>query len=180
VSTAKTNELALPLVRRADHLTIQEREGLAQLLVACVDEGASLGFHAPLAMEAARRWWARFPRAGVLLFVAEQDGRIVGTVQLHDAESANGAHRGEVAKLLVHPERRRQGIARRLMQQLEAEARTEGKLLLVLDTREGDASNEVYRSLEYQRGGRIPDWARDASGTLSATIFWYKPLAATP
>jgi GNAT superfamily N-acetyltransferase len=178
VSTADRSDAAVLLVRRADELTTQEREELAELLVACVDEGASLGFHAPLPMESARRWWTRFPRAGVLLFVAERDGRIVGTVQLHDAESANGAHRGEVAKLLVHPERRRQGIARRLMHQLEAEARAAGKLLLVLDTREGDASNDVYRSLEYQQGGRIPDWARDASDTLSATIFWYKPLTA--
>jgi GNAT superfamily N-acetyltransferase len=178
VGTAIRND-ATPLVRRAHHLTTQEREDLAELLVACVDEGASLGFHAPLAMETARRWWARFPRQGVALFVAEQDGRIVGTVQLHDAESANGAHRGEVAKLLVHPARRRQGIARRLMHQLEAEAREAGKLLLVLDTREGDASNVVYRSLEYQQGGRIPDWARDASGMLSATIFWFKPLDAS-
>ena len=43
----------------------------------------------------------------MILVVAERDGRIVGTVQLQPAESENGAHRGEVAKLLVHPEWRR-------------------------------------------------------------------------
>jgi GNAT superfamily N-acetyltransferase len=178
VGRADWAERPILSVRRADHLTSQERDELADVLAACVDEGASLGFHAPLALETARDWWARFPRAGVTLFVAEQDGRIVGTVQLHDAESANGAHRAEVAKLLVHPGRRRQGIARRLMHQLEAEAQVAGKLLLVLDTREGDPSNDVYRSLGYQQGGRIPGWARDASGSLSATIFWYKPLGS--
>lgn len=166
-----------PVIRRVELVTAEERDDLADVLVACVNEGASLGFHAPLDRETAKRWWAGFPRAGVALLVAERDGRVVGTAQLHDAESANGAHRGEVAKLLVHPHWRRQGIARALMHHLEAEARTAGKTLLVLDTREGDASNDVYQSLGYQQGGRIPDWARDASGTLSATIFWYKTLA---
>jgi GNAT superfamily N-acetyltransferase len=163
--------------RRADTLTAGERAALADVLIACVDEGASLGFHAPLAPALAHTWWDGFPRSGVILLVAEQDGRIVGTVQLHDAESANGAHRGEVAKLLVHPAWRRRGIARALMRQLEDEARAMGKLLLVLDTREGDPSNDLYAALGYIAGGRIPNWARDASGALSPTIFWYKELA---
>jgi GNAT superfamily N-acetyltransferase len=163
-------------VHRADCLSSSERDDLAALLVACVAEGASLGFLAPLSGEDATAWWRGFPRAGVALLVAESDGRIVGTAQLHDAESANGAHRGEVAKLLVHPALRRRGIARALMAVLEAEARAAGKTLLTLDTREGDPSNDLYQSLGYQRAGRIPGWARDADGTFSATNFWYKPI----
>ncbi len=163
-------------VRRADCLSARELDDLTEVLAACVEGGASLGFHPPLDRAVARAWWERFPRPGVVLLVAEQDGRIVGTVQLHAAESANGAHRGEVAKLLVHPDARRHGIARALMTALEAEARQEGKLLLFLDTREGDPSNDLYQALGYLNGGRIPDWARDASGVLSATVFWYKRL----
>jgi GNAT superfamily N-acetyltransferase len=163
-------------VRRAGTLSAGERDDLADVLVACVDAGASLGFHAPLAPALARAWWDHFPRPGVMLLVAEQDGRIVGTVQLHDAESANGRHRGEVAKLLVHPAWRRRGIARALMHHLEDEARVVGKLLLFLDTREGDPSNDLYAALGYREGGRIPNWARDASGVLSTTVFWYKQL----
>jgi ribosomal protein S18 acetylase RimI-like enzyme len=165
-----------PAIRRADRLAPAELEDLAALLVACVAEGASLGFHAPLAPETALAWWAGFPRDGVTLLVAERDGRIVGTVQLLDAESENGTHRGEVAKLIVHPAWRRQGIARALITALEAEARAVGKTLLVLDTREGDPSNDFYRALGYREAGRIPGWARDASGTFSTTVFWYKPL----
>lgn len=166
-------------IRRVDRLSARERDDLSEVLVACVAGGSSLGFHAPLDPETARAWWEGFPRPGVMLLVAQQDGQIVGTVQLHAAESANGAHRGEVAKLLVHPERRRQGIARALMAALEDEAQRESKLLLVLDTREGDPSNDLYRSLGYREGGRIPDWARDAAGTLSGTVFWYKRLGVT-
>ena len=165
-----------PTIRRVDRLTEHERNGLTEILVACVAEGASLGFLAPLSRELAWSWWARLPQPGVALYVAEQDGRIVGTVQLHDASSANGAHRGEVAKLMIHPRARRQGLARELMVHLETEARATGKSLLVLDTREGDPSNDLYRALGYHEGGRIPEWARNSYGGYSATVFWYKLL----
>jgi GNAT superfamily N-acetyltransferase len=165
-----------PFIRRADRLAAAELDDLAKLLVACVAEGASVGFHAPLAPDAARAWWDGIPQDGVILLVAERGGHIVGTVQLLPSESENGAHRGEVAKLLVDPAWRRQGIARALMTALEAEARAVGKLLLTLDTREGDASNDLYCALGYREAGRVPGWARDAGGTLSTTVFWYKPL----
>jgi GNAT superfamily N-acetyltransferase len=164
-------------IRRVDRLSAKELDDLTEVLVTCVAQGASLGFHAPLPADAARDWWAGVPRDGVILLVAEREGRIVGTVQLQPAESENGAHRGEVAKLLVHPSWRRQGIARALMMGVEAEARTTGKTLLVLDTREGDPSNDLYAALGYREAGRIPGWARDASGALSTTVFWYKPLS---
>lgn len=175
--TASAASLEPLAIRRVERLSERERDDLSELLVACVTEGASLGFLAPLAPELAWSWWARLPRKGVVLLVAEREGRMAGTVQLHDAETENGAHRGEVVKLLVHPACRRQGIARALMIQLEAEALANGKTLLFLDTREGDPSNDLYRALGYTEAGRIPAWARDSHGNLRATVFWYKRLA---
>jgi ribosomal protein S18 acetylase RimI-like enzyme len=151
-------------------------DDLVELIVACVDEGASLGFHAPLDRVRARTWWTGMPRSEVTVLVARSGQRIVASVQLVAAESENGRHRGEVAKLIVHPKWRRQGIARGLMRMLEEEARAAGKTLLVLDTREGDPSNALYRTLGYTEAGRVPGWARDAAGTLSTTVFWYKPI----
>ncbi len=74
-----------PSIRRVHQLSSRELDDLTALLVSCVAQGASLGFHAPLAVPAARDWWARVPRDGVILLVAEQEGRIVGTVQLQPA-----------------------------------------------------------------------------------------------
>jgi GNAT superfamily N-acetyltransferase len=164
-------------VREITCLTPAETGDLCEVLIACVNDGASLGFHAPLPRNVAQGWWERLPRPGVTLLVAEANGRIGGTVQLHTAESANGAHRVEIAKLLVHPEWRRRGVASALMTAAEEIARRQGKLLIVLDTREGDPSNLLYASVGYAQGGRIPDWARDAAGELTATIFWYKQLS---
>jgi GNAT superfamily N-acetyltransferase len=164
-------------VRELSSLQPAETADLCEVLIACVNNGASLGFHAPLSREVAEAWWERLPRPGVTLLGAEADGRIGGTVQLHAAESANGAHRVEVSKLLVHPAWRRRGVASKLMIAAEKIATDQGKLLIVLDTREGDPSNLLYASVGYTQGGRIPDWARDAAGELTATIFWYKQLA---
>lgn len=174
------HDLPVPMsavtVRELAQLQSAEINDLCEVLIACVNDGASLGFHAPLSQAIARAWWERVPRPGVTLLVAEASGRIGGTVQLHAAESANGAHRVEVAKLLVHPAWRRRGVASALMLAAEETARSQGKRLIVLDTREGDPSNLLYASVGYVQGGRIPDWARDAAGEFTATIFWYKQL----
>lgn len=161
-------------IRRAEALSAAEVEALADLLVAVVAGGASVGFLPPLSREAARAYWRQACRPGVVLALAEADGRIAGTVQVHDAESANGRHRAEIAKLLVHPEMRRRGIGRALLARAEAEAAAVAKTLLVLDTREGDPSNDLYRASGWTEAGRIPDWARSADGTLAPTVFWFK------
>jgi hypothetical protein len=62
------------------------------------------------------------------------------------------------------------------MAAVETEAQRAGKSLLVLDTREGDPSNDLYARAGFEQGGRIPNWARDSAGILSATIFWYKVM----
>lgn len=79
-------------------------------------------------------------------------------------------------KLLVHTSARRQGIGRALMEHLELEARGLGRSTLVLDTREGDPSNDLYRSLGWTLVGPIPQYCRDADGTLAATMIYYKLL----
>jgi ribosomal protein S18 acetylase RimI-like enzyme len=78
---------------------------------------------------------------------------------------------------MVHPDFRRRGIGSLLMERAEAAAIAAGRTLIVLDTREGDPSNDLYRSLGYIEAGRIPQYARSASGALDATVLYYKELS---
>jgi acetyltransferase len=89
---------------------------------------------------------------------------------------ANGNHRAEVMKLMVHRRSRGRGLGRELMKQAEAVARGLGRTLLVLDTRRGDVAEQLYTKLGYERAGLIPGYARSASGELHDTVFMYREI----
>jgi ribosomal protein S18 acetylase RimI-like enzyme len=155
--------------------------GLVALLRDAVADGASVGFLPPLGEAEAADYWggvaAALQEGSRLLLVARRPGGpVAGTVQLDLALRANGRHRAEVAKLMVHRAARRQGIARALMLAIEDEARRLERTTLVLDTRQGDPSELLYRSLGYLLAGTIPRYARSADGNLDATAFYYKLL----
>jgi len=159
------------------------RPALAAVLQDAVDGGASVGFLPPLARAEAEAYWetvADAVEAGarVLLVARDGDGAVVGTAQLDLALRENGLHRAEVMRLMVLTTARRQGIGRRLMQAVEAEARRRGRTTLVLDTRQGDPSERLYRALGWVAAGAIPRYARSADGTLHATALYYKLLEA--
>lgn len=156
--------------------------GLGALLRDCVLDGASIGFVLPLEASTSEAFWRDKVLPGVragtrLLLVAEAAGAIAGTVQLGLDTPANQPHRADVAKLLVHPTRRRQGIARRLMIELEHRAAALGRRLLTLDTRTGDPSGSLYTGLGYQTVGVIPGYCLDPTGErLDSTTIMYKTL----
>lgn len=158
--------------------TPQELEELSEILYLTVHGGASVSFILPFTMDDARAFWEMKLNEGTRrVLVARSKGRIAGTVQLDLGMPPNQKHRGEVAKLLVHPEARRQGIARALMTALEELARREARTLLTLDTRTGDCAEPLYRSLGYRVAGIIPGYARGPITTaLEATTLMYKEL----
>jgi GNAT superfamily N-acetyltransferase len=163
-------------VRIAGSLSESEVDQLAALLVAIVDAGASVGYLPPLDIETARSYWRGIVQPDIVLFLAEIDGQIAGTVQLESARKANARHRAEVNRLLVAPDFQRRGVGRVLMEALESHARSIGRTLLHLDSREGDRSNDFYRSLGWTEAGTIPMWAMSAEGKLEGTSFYYKVL----
>ncbi|MFF2529881.1 GNAT family N-acetyltransferase [Brevibacillus sp. DP1.3A] len=154
----------------------EELRQLSQLLVDVVEDGASLGFLPPMQLEEARVYWTSVPNEHVKIWVAVQEDVIVGAIQLHLVSRPNGLHRAEIAKLMVHPRAQRQGIGRGLMLLAEARALAENRSLLVLDTRAGDPSNQLYQSMGYQEAGRIPGFARAADGSLHDTVLYFKTL----
>ncbi len=156
--------------------------GLAALLVDAVDDGASVGFTAPLDTAEAASWWlgaAGEAEEGVRDVWAALDGagRPTGAVTLVRAGAANGRHRGEIARLLVHRSARGRGLGRRLLAAAEAHAATTGLTLLVLDTQTGSPAEHLYRGAGWTAAGTIPDFAADPAGVLRATTLYYKRLA---
>jgi ribosomal protein S18 acetylase RimI-like enzyme len=157
--------------------------GLAALLHACVHAGANINFVLPFSeAEAEGFWTARVLPAletGTrILWIARQDGRIAGSVQLDTDTPPNQPHRAEVAKLLVHPDFRRRGLAKMLMAELERHASRLGRTLITLDTRTGDKAEPLYASIGYATAGIIPDFCRDPiEDRLHPTTIMYKKLA---
>ena len=154
------------------------RPRLVSLLQATVDDGASIGFLPPVSVDEASAYWMGVEEAlrspYRILLVALQGDQVVGSVQLDLVAKPNGAHRAEVMKLMVLPALRRQGIARALMLALEAQAQAAGRTTLVLDTRQGDSSELLYRSLGYTCIGVIPQYCCSANGNLDGSAFYYK------
>lgn len=169
-------------IREVESLDTTIKSALAEILVRLVADGASVGFIAPLTHERARQFWDTLPRPGVHLFIAtvpsgsDAGATVVGTAQLHLAAQENGRHRAEAAKLLVHPDWQRRGIARALLNALESRAEVLGRSTLILDTREGDPSNALYIGAGWTRVGRIAEYCRSNDGNLDATIVYAKWL----
>jgi ribosomal protein S18 acetylase RimI-like enzyme len=151
---------------------------LTEVLQGCVADGASVGFIDAGDRAAMERFWQdkifSLASGDNQLLVAWQQGVIVATVMVGFSAMPNGRHRAEISKLLVHPDARRQGIARRLMQQAEQLAIEQGKTLLVLDTRSGDVATDLYLSMDWQIAGSIPLYAESTEGALDATTVMYK------
>jgi len=155
-------------------------DGLAAVLADCVAGGASVSYMAPFSHEQARAvfeaWAVEVEQGRRLLLAAFADGDLVGTVQVILALPPNQPHRAEIAKLLVHRSARGRGIAQLLMERAEAEARAEGKTLLVLDAVTGDDAARLYARLGWTTVGVIPGYALYPDGRPCDTTYFFKAL----
>jgi GNAT superfamily N-acetyltransferase len=167
-------------IQRVDTVTEAHVRGLAELLIDCVDGGASVSFMHPLAVEKALDFWRRIAhgvaRGERALLVAEDAGGLVGTVHLILDQPENQPHRADLSKMLVHRRARRQGLGEGLLRAAENVARDCGKSLLVLDTASADAER-LYVKLGWQRCGVIPGYALLPHGGLCDTIYFYRRLS---
>ncbi|MDL5205028.1 GNAT family N-acetyltransferase [Streptomyces sp. ALI-76-A] len=171
------------IVSRLDETQLNAAvEELADLLVDTVDDGASVGFLAPLDRETALAWWeerAAAAAAGRLAVWTAHDGdRTVGTVTLAFPDKPNSRHRAELVKLMVHRDARGQGLGRGLLTVAERAAAEAGVTLLHLDTETGSHAEHLYRAAGWTRAGVIPDYAADPAGALRPTTLYYKRVGA--
>ena len=155
-------------------------EALADVLIDCVEGGASVSFMWPLPRERALAFWRGVAegvaRGDRVLLIAEDAEGIVGTVQLVTGLPDNQPHRADVAKMLVHRRARRRGIAQRLMAAVDDEARVEGRTVLVLDTVTGGDAERLYERAGWQRVGTVPNYALMPDGRFCGTTFFHKQL----
>lgn len=156
------------------------RQGLIALLIDAVANGASVGFLADIDAQQANEYFngvkSALASGALAIWVAEEDAEVLGSVQLSLCLKPNGLNRGEVQKLLVLSSARRRGIARLLMQQLEARARQLKRGLLYLDTEAGSEAEHLYRALGYTTIGGLPDYACGPDGRYLANAIYYKTL----
>jgi GNAT superfamily N-acetyltransferase len=174
----------IPEIRRLDAFeALRELDGLAAVLVDCVEGGASVSYMAPFSHDDARAAFevvaAEVEQGRRLLLAAFDDDGVLGTVQVNLATPPNQPHRGDIAKLLVRRPVRRRGVAAQLMEAAEREALAEGKTLLVLDTVTGDDAERLYERLGWTRVGVIPNYALYPDGRACATTVFYKQLGAS-
>jgi GNAT superfamily N-acetyltransferase len=162
--------------------TIGEREiqGLGDVLIDCVEGGASVSFMLPMSRAKADAFWrgiAASVARGERVVLAAEDaaGAIVGTAQVILAQPENQPHRGDLAKMLVHRRARRHGVGAALLVAAERSARSAGKTLLVLDTASADAER-LYARHGWQRCGTIPHYALLPDGAPCATTIFFKFL----
>lgn len=164
-------------IRRIESAEAPVISGLCALLADAVDDGASVGFLAPMSQKKALGYWQPVIaglRNGMVLWIAESEGRVVGTVQLALNGKENGSHRADVQKLLVLRTHRGRGIAAALMDAVDEYAVANGRTLLVLDTIAGSPAEFVYQRLGWQKVGEIPDYAAMPDGELRPTAYYYK------
>lgn len=166
-------------LRRLTTVTDDEISALSDVLIDCVNGGASVSFMLPFPRERAIDFWrdvARDVTSGRrALIVAEDELGICGTVQLVLSQPENQPHRADLSKMLVHRRVRRQGMGEALMRAAETAARECGKTLLVLDTA-SDVAERLYERLGWVRVGTIPDYALLPNGEYCDTVVFYRKL----
>ncbi|MES2821472.1 MAG: GNAT family N-acetyltransferase [Pseudomonadota bacterium] len=178
--TAATLDAPLQLLCLGAEQFETYRPGLVALLLDAVRNGASVGFLADLDRPQAEAYFDRvsagLAEGSLRLWLVHEQERVLGSVQLSLCVKANGLNRAEIQKLLVLQDARRRGIARRLMQGLEAQAGTLQRGLLYLDTEAGSPAEAFYQALGYQRAGEIPDYAAGPDGVYRPTALYFKLL----
>jgi GNAT superfamily N-acetyltransferase len=155
-------------------------EQLADVLVDCVEGGASVSFMSPFSREQALGFFRRVADAvaagDTVLLAARLDGKIVGTVQLGLETPPNQPHRADIKKMLVHRAARGRGIGALLIAEAEEEARRRGRWLLVLDTVPGENGHRLYLRAGWTQTGIVPDYALFPDGRPCDTAIMWKRL----
>lgn len=158
--------------RRLDELTAVLRDA--------VDSGSSINFLDQVTDDELAAFWRSsvedLAAGNRVLIVADTGTRYIGTAMVVFASQQNSQHRADVAKMIVHREFQRRGIASRLLTAIDEVALANGRTLLMLDTETDSAGEHLYAANGWIRFGEVPGHAHSPDGTLKPTTFFYRVL----
>jgi GNAT superfamily N-acetyltransferase len=154
---------------------------LTDVFMDTVNNGSPLGFLPPITRETARDYWISLlpelhPGARTLLVASDTNGRVVGSGQLALSQRQNSPHRAELQRLFVARSARCKGVGGYLLLALHRAAREQGRTLITLSTRRGEAPEEFYRGYGYREAGVIPGWTIGPAGEKYDHVTMYLQL----
>lgn len=169
----------LEIIDSALALSEADIQALVKLLRDSIDGGNSIGFlQSSSDGDLLEFWQSEISKLNgdSFIVVARVEGLIAGCIIITREMRANGRHRGEFRKLMVHSAYQRRGIGSALERKGCDEAKRRGVSLLYLDSATGFLVESVYQAWGWTRVGSIPDYAANPDGTLVATTYFYKQL----
>lgn len=164
---------------RAD-ITSAMKDSLVQLLKDAVDNNFSVGFMRDSTEADFDKFWSdeiALCESENRLFLAVSENQVQGCVIVTREQRANGRHRGELRKLMVHSKAQGVGIGTKLEEAATSYARQIGLTLLYLDSATNFLVNGVYEKWGWSKSGEIPQFAKNPDGELVSTWFFYKLLS---
>jgi ribosomal protein S18 acetylase RimI-like enzyme len=143
----------------------QDVQELFDLYALVVEEGNAFPAAPPVTREDFERTWMRDK---TIVIVARANGRIAGSYHLMPNFGGRAAHIGN-AGYMVHPDFRRQGIGRALVEHSIAEAPRHGFDALMFNlVFESNPARHLYEGFGFQAIGRVPE----AVEGEDAIVYW--------
>jgi ribosomal protein S18 acetylase RimI-like enzyme len=132
------------------------RDGLVELVQAVAAQGGAVGWLEVPPPEDVDRWLATTNDARMAVATDGDQVLACGTWRRNEAHVLQ--HTGRVWKVMTHPDARRRGAGRAVVDLLIADARAEGIELLTLECRGNNhGAQRMYAALGFRVTGRLPD-----------------------
>jgi GNAT superfamily N-acetyltransferase len=166
-------------IKSPSEVSLEQRKSLVNLLKDAVDNNYSVGFmHDSTEADFEKFWSGEIEMCDSenIIFLAHSGEEVLGTVIVTRELRANGRHRAEFRKLLVHSKAQKMGIGFALEKFATNYAKDIGLKLLYLDSATSYLIDHTYEKWGWKKSGEILNFAKNPDGSLVSTWFFYKLL----
>jgi len=166
-------------IKSPSEVSFIERKSLVNLLKDSVANNYSVGFMQDSTEADFEKFWLdeiEMCDSENGIFLAFTGDQVLGSVIVTRELRANGRHRAQFRKLLVHSNAQKMGIGTALEKLATNYAKDIGLKLLYLDSATSYLIDGVYEKWGWKKSGEIPNFAKNPDGSLVSTWFFYKLL----